>query len=187
LRIRGASFLREHWPVLLIVPPVVIATTWPTLPQILTADEFWLHANFRDKWLRLWDAWHIERALAGQTPLYYTDSIYHPPGTSLAFYSLSFPHALLLIALKTALSVDDAYNLLFLLILCFNGICGFMLIKHLIPDKWISIFGAVVFVVATPFPFGQTVPDIIMIGTLPLTLYFLIRSLSESSRRRRGD
>ena len=175
--------LRNHLPVLLIVPLVVIATTWPTLPQILTADEFWLHANFRDKWLRLWDAWHIEQALAGQTPLYYTDSIFHPPGTSLAFYSLSFPHALLLIALKTVLPVDDAYNLLFLLILCFNACCGYALIRYLIKDKWISIFGAVVFVVATPFPYGQTVPDLIMIGTLPMTLYLLIRSITESSWR----
>jgi len=79
--------------------------------------------------------------------------------------------------------VDDAYNLLFLLILCFNAICGYALIRYLIKDKWISIFGAVVFVVATPYPFGQTVPDIIMIGTLPLTLYLLIRSITESRWR----
>ena len=180
---RIAQTLRNHWPLLLIVPLVVIATTWPTFPRIFDADEFWLHVVFRDKWLRIWDAWHFEQVLAGQTELYYTNSIFHPSGTSLAFYSLSFPHALLLIALKTVLPVDDAYNLLFLLILCFNAFCGYALIQHLIRDKWISIFGAVVFVVATPFPSGQTVPDLIMIGTLPLTLYLVIRSIRESRWR----
>ena len=176
---RLAQSLRNNLPLLLIVPLVVIVTTWPTFPRIFDADEFWLHVVYGDKWLRIWDAWHFERVLAGQTPLYQTDAIFHPVGTSLTFYSMVFPHALLMIALKTFLPVDDAYNLLFLLILCFNAFCGYALIKHLIKDKWISLFGAVVFAVATPFLKGQTVPDLIMIGTLPLTLYFFFRSVAE--------
>ena len=179
---RFAQPLRNHLHVLIIVPLVVIVVTWPTFPRIFDADEFWLHGMHEDKWLRIWDAWHFERVLAGQTPLYYTDFLVHPPGMSLAFYSLVFPHALLLIALKTVLPVDDAYNLLFLLILCFNAFCGYALIKHLLKDKWISLFGAVVVAAATPFPVGQTVPDLIMIGTLPLTIYFFYRSIVESNR-----
>ena len=175
--------LRNHWHVLLIVPLAVIATTWPTFPRIFDADEFWLHSAFQDSWLRLWDVWHFEQALNGQSQLYFTESLFHPLGTSLAFYSLVFPHALLMIALKAVLPVDDAYNLLFLLILCFNGFCGYALIRHLMRDKWIGLFGAVVVAVATPFPYGQTVPDLITIGTLPLTIYFVIRSVKESNWR----
>ena len=174
--------LRNHWHVLLIVPLVVIVTTWPTFPRIFDADEFWLHVVYGDKWLRIWDAWHFERVLAGQTPLYHTDTLFYPVGTPLTFYAMVFPHALLMIALKAFLPVDDAYNLLFLLILCFNAFCCYTLVRHLMKDKWIALFGAVVFAVATPFPVGQTVPDLITIGTLPLTIYFFDRSLREGRK-----
>ena len=159
----------------------VIATTWPTFPRLFDADEFWLHVRHGDKWQKIWDAWHFERVLAGQTELYHTDMMFQPTGADLVFQAFIFPHALLLIALQTILPVDDAYNLLFLLTLCFNAFCGYTLIRHLIKDKWIALFGAVVFAVATPFPHGSTVPDLTIIGTLPLTLYFVIRALRESN------
>ncbi len=183
MRFRIAGWLRNHRHVLLIVPLVVIAITWPTFPRIFDSDEFWLHVRHHDKWLRIWDAWHVEKALAGHAELYYTDFIFHPQGTSLAFYAMVVPHALLMIALETIISADDAYNLLFLLILCFNAFSGYALIGHLIKDKWISLFGAVVFAAATPFPSGQTAPDIITIGTLPLTIHFIHRFVSERRLR----
>ncbi len=182
MRFRIAGWLRDHWHVLLIVPLVVIATTWPTFPRIFDADEFWLHGMQHDKWLKLWDAWHLERALSGQAYLYFTDLMYHPQGQSLAFQAFAFPHALLLIALKTMLPVDDAYNLNFLLMLCFNAFCGYALVRYLIKDKWIALFGAVVFAVATPFPYGSTIPEFVMMGTLPLTAYFYLRAVTERRR-----
>ena len=180
---RIAQRLNNHLHVLIVVPLVVILITWPTFPRIFDADEFWLHVVQKDKWLRIWDAWHFERALSGQADLYFSDLTYHPIGQSLAFQAFVFPHALLMVALKTILPVDDAYNLLFLLILCFNAFCGYALINHLIKEKWISLFGAVVFAVATPYPYGSTLPDLTMIGTLPLTMYFFLRSISENQRR----
>ena len=178
---RLALALRKHIHVLIVVPLVVIATTWPTFSRLFDADEFWLHVRHGDKWQKIWHAWHFEQALAGQTELYHTDMMFQPAGTDLVFQAFIFPHALLLIALKTILPVDDAYNLLFLLTLCFNAFCGYTLIRHFIEDKWIVLFGAVVFAVATPFPQGSTVPDLTIIGTLPLTLYFVIRALRESN------
>lgn len=175
--------IRKHLHVLLIVPLAIIATTWPTFPRIFDRGEFWLHVVQHDKWLKIWDAWHIERVLGGQAQLYFTDSFFHPQGLSLAYQAYVFPHAFLLIALKAVIPVDDAYNLLFLLILCFNAFCGYALIRHLIKDKWIALFGAVIFAVATPFPFGSTSADHIMIGTLPLTVFFLLRAFSESNWR----
>ena len=182
MRLRIAGWLRAHWHVLLIVPLVVIAITWPTFPRIFDPDEFWLHVTQHDKWLKLWDAWHLERALTGQADLFFTDLMYHPQGQSLAFQAFAFPHALLLVALKTILPVDDAYNLNFLLMLCFNGFCGYALVRYLIKDKWIALFGAVVFAVATPFPYGSTIPEFVMMGTLPLTSYFFLRAVSERRR-----
>ena len=178
---RFAQAIRNHLHVLIIVPLVVIVTTWPTFPRIFDPDEFWLHASHNDTWFRIWDSWHIERVLAGQADLYFTDLLYHPSGLSMAVKAFAFPHALLMVALGKIIPVDDAYNLLFLLILCFNAFCGYALIRHLMKDKWIGLYGAVVIGMATPFPGGQTVPDLIMIGTLPLTIYFISRSITERS------
>ena len=74
---------------------------------------------------------------------------------------------------------DSAYNLLFLLMLCFNAFCAYPLIHYLINDKWIALFGAVVVGVSVPFLGSSTIPDHIMIGTTPLTIYFFLRQVSE--------
>ena len=173
------SRLRNHWHVLLVVPLVVIVMTWPTFARIFDGDEFWLHVEHRDKWLRFWDAWHLERVLAGQAELYYTDALFHPDGVSLAWQQIVYPHAALLFMLKKVMPADSAYNLLFLLILCFNAFCAYALIKRFIDDKWIALFGAVVMAVSVPFPHGSTSPDLILVGMLPLTIHLLYRALEE--------
>ena len=180
---RWIARLRNHWHALVIVPLVVIVMTWPTFARIFDGDEFWLHVEQRDKWLRFWDAWHLERVLAGQVELYYTDSLFHPDGVSLAWQQVVYPHAALLLMLENVMPADSAYNLLFLLILCFNAFCTYALINHFIDDKWIALFGAVVAAVSVPFPHGSTSPDLILVGTLPLTIYFLCRAIKESRWR----
>ena len=174
---------RNHWHVLLIVPLVVIVMTWPTVARIFDGDEFWLHVAHRDKWLRFWDAWHLGRVLAGQAEHYYTDSLFHPDGVSLAWQQFVYPHAALFLVFDKLMPADSAYNLLFLLMLCFNAFCGYILIFHLINDKWVALFGAVVVAVSVPFPHGSTTPDLILVGTLPLTIYFLYRAIRESRGR----
>ncbi|MCY4062763.1 MAG: hypothetical protein OXG53_10380 [Chloroflexi bacterium] len=179
-----ASLLRNHWQVLLIVPLVIIMMTWPTFARIFDADEFWLHSWFtKDAWQKIWDAWHIGSVLAGTSELYYTDATYHPHGVSLAFHSASFPHALLLHALQQRLPIDDAYNLLYLMMLYFNAICAYVLIRHLLKDKWVAVYGAIVAGVHVGFTDYVTAPDLIWIGTLPLTVYFFHRSVIESRWR----
>ncbi|MCY3917218.1 MAG: hypothetical protein OXG49_14520 [Chloroflexi bacterium] len=182
MQARLKSGLHNHAHVLLIVPLVVIVTTWPTFARIFDGDVFWLHTGHADFARRIWDAWHIEKVLAGKAELFYTDSMFHPQGLSLAFEHYSLPHALLFIVFNKFLPADSAYNLLFLMILCINGYCTYPLILHLIGNKWIALFGAVVVSVSVPFLFGSTVPDLIIIGTIPLSIYFFHRHFAENRR-----
>ena len=78
--------------------------------------------------------------LAGQAELFYTDSMFHPQGLSLAFVHYSLPHALMFIIFEKLMPADSAYNLLFMLILCFNALCTYLLALHLLDDKWIALF-----------------------------------------------
>lgn len=179
MRIRGAGWLSNHFHVLLVLPLVVIVMTWPVLPQLFNGDSFWLHNPSPDAFHRIWDSWHVGQALAGHAELWHTVDMFHPRGASLVFQHFSFPHALLLLALKNVMPTDSAYNLLFMLILCFNGFSAYVLIRHLLKDKWVALFGAVVAVLGISFSYSNTVPDLICIGTLPLTLYFFHRALFE--------
>ena len=121
----------------------------------------------------------MERVLAGHSDYFHTDVMFHPHGVSLAFHASSAPHALLLLVLQKLIPVDDAYNLLYLLMLCFNAYCAYALIHHLLKDRWIALFGAVVVGVNVWFTDYVTSPDLLWMGTLPLITYFLSRSLTE--------
>lgn len=183
MRLRGAGWLSNHLHVLLVVPLVTVVMTWPALPQLFNGEVFWLHNPSPDAFHRIWDSWHIGRVLAAQAELWYTVDMFHPRGASLVFQHFSFPHALLLLALKQAMPTDSAYNLLFMLILCFNGFSAYVLIRHLLQDKWVALFGAVVAVLGISFSYSIAVPDLICIGTMPLTLYFFHRALFEDRPR----
>ncbi len=176
------SALRNHAHVLLIVPLLVLVMTWPTLPEVFNGDDFWVHSSTPDIFHRIWDSWHVGQVLAGQAELWYTFDMFHPRGASLVFQHFSFPHALLMLALRQVMPTDSAFNLLFLLILCFNGFSAYVLIRHLLKDKWVALFGAVVAVLAISFSHSNAVPDLICIGTLPLTLYFFHRAFFEGRR-----
>ena len=118
----------------------------------------------------------------GRPNYYYTDTIFHPEGLSLAFQHIALPHALLLIVFNKFMPVDDAYNALYILMLCFNALCGYVLVQHLLGDKWIALFGAAVIGLSPHFLQGTTVPDIILIGTFPLAIYCFHRALVEDRR-----
>ena len=95
-------------------------------------------------------------------------------------FTYQLPPAFLLFALQRLAPAEDAFNLLFLLILCFNALSAYVLIQHLIKDKWIALYGAVVAALSVPFLQESTLPLLITIGTLPLTLYFFHRTVHES-------
>ncbi len=175
--------LRNHIHVLLILPVVIIVMTWPTFARLFDADEFWVHNHTFEIFHRVWDAWHMGQVLAGQAELWYSFDTFHPQGASLAFLHISFPHAFLLFALNQLMTVDSANNLIFLLILYFNGISVYVLILHLVKDKWVALFGAVVAVLGISFRSKSSFPALVGFGTMPLTLYFFHRAIFEGRRR----
>ncbi|MCY3799876.1 MAG: glycosyltransferase family 39 protein [Chloroflexi bacterium] len=177
--------VRKHWHALLIIPLVVIVMTWPTFPRLFDGEQFWLHSDNTDAWEKVWDAWHMGRVLGGESSLYFSDAMFYPSGISLAISARSTPHAFLLHVLQQAIPTDDAYNLLFLLMLCFNAFCAYLLIHRLLNDKWIALYGALVVGIQPWFTDDfNTAPDLLVIGTLPLTLYFWHRGVARGGQWR---
>ena len=175
--------LRNHIQLWLILPLIIIVITWPTSARLFDADELWLHDRSADIFLRLWDSWHLGQVLAGHAELWYSVDTFHPRGVSLTFQHYNFPHALLHLALRQVMPEDGANNLLFLLILFFNGMSVYVLALHLLKDKWVALFGAAVTAVCINFGSKNMIPDLSCIGTLPLTFYFFHRALFERRSR----
>ena len=171
--------LRKNLHVIIILPLVIIVMTWPTFARLFDGDEIWLHTGQQDKWQPLWDISHIQRVFAGQSDLFFTEYMFHPPGTSLAYYHINYLHALSALALQPLMPSDNADNLLYLLARCFNGFCAYALIHYLIKDKWVALFGAIAAAIILPSTDGTTAPSMYMLWTLPLTVYFFLRAVTE--------
>ncbi len=180
---RPFSFLsrriRSHLPFLIIIPLLIIVMTWPTFIHVFDTSTFWLHTGGNDRWYKIWEAWHLKRVLAGQADYYFTDTIFHPIGVSLAFHQITLPHAIVFAALQAIMPSDNAYNLCFLLMLLFNASGAYVLLLYLLNDRFASVFGASVFGLSPLLVGGPTLADLILVGTMPLAFYYLHRSVLE--------
>ncbi len=175
--------LRNHLPFLVVMPLILIALTWPTIARVFDREGFWLVQSNSDANMLFWDAWYFERLIAGRADYYYTDLLFHPAGVSLAFHNFSLPHMALMAALKTIFPPAKAYNLTYLLLAFLNAAAGYLYLNYLFRDKWIALFGTVVFGAGAFIIFRPAHTNIAFIATIPLGLYFLHRGLLESRLR----
>jgi hypothetical protein len=176
------TVIRKHLPFLLVVPVLIILSTWPTFFYVFELDTFWLPSNGTDIWLEIWEAWYGGLIFTGQADLFYTDRLFYPEGVSLAYHQFTLPHMLVNSLLGRILPVSNAFNLSFLLNHFANAAAAYVLLLYMFRDKWISLFGAALvgisLMVARASPFEQST-----VATIPLAVYFLHRALCEVNWR----
>ena len=170
---------RNHLHFIIIVPLLIIVMTWPTFVHIFDTDTVWIHARHTDNWTKFWDAMHVRRVLAGQDDYFFTNMMFYPRGLPLAFYQVSLPHAIVFGVLQAIMPATNAYSLCFLFMILFNVFSTYIFVLHFIKDKWIALFGALI-VGFSPYCLGSTtLPDLMLIGTLPLAMYCFHRAIVE--------
>ncbi len=174
--------LRPHLPFVVIVPLLVIGMTWPTFVKVFDTSELWLPRRDIDINMLFWDAWYFKRLLAGQADFYYTYLKFHPEGASLAYHNFTLPHMALFAGLQAFLPPFNAFNLTYLILVYLTILSGYIYLYYLFRDRWIALFGAVVFgaggfVLMRP---GQVSTS--FIAGIPLTLYFFQRGILEERR-----
>lgn len=181
---RTADALRQHLCVFLILALLVVVMTFPTIFHVFSAEVFWLPTgDHSDTWMKFWDAWYGWRVLAGEADIRHTDLIFYPRGLSLRFHSFSFSHMLLFGGLQKLLPASNAYNLVYLLGILAVSLSAYLYLHYLFSEKRIALLGAVV-VGMSPFVVGHPQnPDLGIIATIPLSLYFLHRGFIESRIR----
>ena len=180
---RIAAALRRHWPFFLFVPLLILIMTWPTAAYVFDWDTMWLPSDDDDLRMKFWDAWYGGHFFAGKANFYYTDYLFYPTGLSLVYHNFSVPHMLLMLGAQFLMPVTNAFNLCFLLIVFANAAASYVYFWYLFRDRWLAMFGSVVFglsvfVIVRP---GQ--PDLSTLAAVPLVMYGLHRWRAERRNR----
>ncbi len=176
------KILRTHSPFIIIVPLLIIVMTWPTLRYVIDASIFWLPTERDDIYMLFWDAWYGGQILSEGADFYFTDLKFHPDGVSLVYHNFSLPHMLLFGGLTAILPRSSAFNLAYLLLVFASALSAYIYLRYLLRDRWLALFGTIVFG-ASAFALARpATPHISFIATLPLSLYCLHRGFAENRR-----
>lgn len=179
MKTRIMSAMRRHWPFLTFVPLLTVVMTWPTLVHVFDAGGFWLPSDDLDLGMKVWDAAHARLVLAGQADLYFTDQLFWPKGLSLAFHSFSLPHMLLMLGAQLLLPTTNAFNLCFMLIILLNAAACYIYMRYLFRDKWLAMFGSVIFGLSVFVMEHPVHPDLNIVAPIPLVMYCIQRAFDE--------
>ncbi len=180
-RLRRAARAHRHF--FLVIIPLTVIMTLPAASHAAAGAALRLPTRNTDIWMKVWDAWHLQRALAGEAELFYSDALFYPRGLSLAYQNFSLPHMLTVNALALVLPLGSALNIAYMLIVFAAAASAYLCIGYFLRDPWLALLGAVI------FGFSQHVtrhfphPDVNLIVTLPLSLYFFQRGLDENRWR----
>ena len=180
---RIISQLRKHRHVLVIVTLLTLVVTYPTISYVLNPDIFWLPGENFDVFIKYWDVWYGRQFLTGQADRFYTDLMFYPKGLSLNYHPFFIPQIIVVNALSIFLPVSNAISLTYLLITATCAFSAYGYLLWLFKDRWIALFGAVVFgfsphVVGHPYH-----PDIASLATIPLAIYCFHRGIRERRTR----
>ncbi|MCY4062211.1 MAG: hypothetical protein OXG53_07575 [Chloroflexi bacterium] len=180
---RIAAALRQHWPFFLFVPLLTLVMTWPTAAYVFDGNTMWLPSKDLDLGMKMWDAWYGGQILAGNADFYFTDRLFYPQGLSLVFHNFSIPHMLLMLGAQSLLPATNAFNLVFMLIVFSNAAASYIYLFHLFSDRWLSLFGSVVFGLSVFVLRHPTHPGLNTVAAIPLVMYGLQRGLDEGRHR----
>ena len=177
---RIAASLREHRHFIAVVTLLTMVMTYPTIEYVIRTDVFALPAEgSKDVYVKLWDIWYGEMVITGKADRYHTELLYYPEGTSLARHTIFLLHGVLVSGLKLLMPLANAFNLARLLLVFSCALAAYVYLSWLFKDKWIALFGAVIFGLS-PFATGQGHwPNIGWIALLPLVIYCFHRGVRE--------
>ena len=180
---RPPARIRRHLPFLIITTALIIAMTWPAMALVFDADAFAVPTRNADVWQKLWDVWHWQRFLAGESSFYHSDALFYPVGVSLAYENFSLPQMIAVGLLSAILPIASAYTLTYLLIVFAVACSAYVYLNYLFRDRWLAILGACVFGFSQHVIAHAAHPDVNLILSFPLTAYCLQRGIREGRLR----
>lgn len=138
-----------------------------------------------DAWNNLWNIDHVQRALRGETPLFFSNRVWAPEGASLRAHTLSPANSIPAAILASHVGLFAAYNTLVLFSFVLAAATSYRLARRLGASKAGAAVGALVFSFAPERMARATGHlNLLSIGWLPLALEGLLLASRETGRRR---
>ena len=171
---------RRHFHFIVVTVVLVLVMTFPTIVYVFQPDVFWLPEKInRDVFISFWDIWYGNQVLTEEADRFYTDLIFYPEGVTLAYQPLNFPYIIAMNLLYRLMPVSNAFSLTYLLIICSNALAAYVYLIWLFKDRWLGLFGAVIFGFS-PLVIGYPGwPSIAWITPIPLVVYCAHRGIRE--------
>ena len=178
---RLRSTFREHLHFIVVVTLLTLIMTFPTVVYVFKTDVFWLPTGgSNDVYIKLWDVWYGGQFLIGQADPFFTDLMFYPEGLSLASHPFFVPHIIVVNLLLKVMPAANAYCLGFLIITSSACVSAYVYVLWLFREKWIALFGAIVFGFSPHVIGHPNHPEIAFVATIPLAIYCFHRGISES-------
>ncbi len=177
---RLGFILRDHIHCLAITAVLILIMTFPTIEFVFRTDVFWLPTGkSSDVFIEIWDVWYGGQVLNGSADRFHSNALFFPEGVSLVYHPINFPYVIVVNALQTVMPVSNAFCLAYLLIIYLSALSAYVYLLYLFENKWIALFGAVIFG-CSPHVIGHPHhPNNALIATLPWAIYFFHRGLVE--------
>ena len=144
---RLCTEIRRHLHFFIVVALLTTVMTFPTIVHVFKTDVFWLPTgDSSDIFIHIWDIWYWKEILSGQADRSYTTVLFYPEGVSLLHHPFSsLPTNLLQLAIQKVMPVSNVFCIAYLLIICLNALSAYVYTLWLFNQRWIALFGAVVF------------------------------------------
>ncbi len=178
---RVFSTLHNHRHFVIVATLLTLVMTFPTVVYIFRMDVFWLPTgNSLDVYSNFWDIWYGQQLLTAQADRFYTNLIFYPEGVSLIYQPLFLPQVIVINALRVFLPISNAFSLTYLLITFSSALSAYIYLLWLLKEKWIALFGAVVFGFSPHVIGHPNHAAIAFLATVPLTIYCFHRGIKET-------
>ncbi len=140
-----------------------------------------------DVYSNLWGIWWAQYALVHNPgSFWFTHLLFYPIGSSLAYFTFA-PLAAILTAPFQAVSITFAYDVIFFLGFLISGLGMFILADYVVKNEYAAFFAGIVFAFGawhTAAAVGHL--DWMIIGWIPLALYFFIRMIKDVHKYQYG-
>jgi len=174
------KLFQNSFTVLILYSLLTILLTFPWITDFTThklGDDI-------DGSMLVWNIWWVKTALTSSAhSLLFSDYIFYPVGSSLAFHTLTILNGIF--ALPLFLFTDNIiliFNILTFLTFVLAGFGAYLLVDYLIKDKFAAFVSGVIFTFCPFHLVKVSFINYMSIQWLPFYILFLIKALEEKTK-----
>jgi len=173
--------IRQHMLFIIVACLLTVIMANPTASYVLDDTAIYISKD-EDVFMKFWDAWYLDKILAGEEDYFFASNLFYPQGVDLSYHSFNLAHMGLMYIVKPFLGVFRAYHAVNLILIFLTSLAGYVYLNFLLKDKYVSMLGAILFGFTVQTLRYVAHPDLSFFATIPLALYFVERSILERHR-----